>query len=109
VKFGQGRCWLAGDAAHQASPAGMQSMNAGLREAADLADKLKSILRDKADMGLLRNYDEIHRAEWEKSLGLKTPAEPLSHVSPWAQRHFSTILGSLPASGQDLKLLLEKL
>ena len=39
LRYGEGRCWLAGDAAHQASPAGMHSMNLGLREAADLAGK----------------------------------------------------------------------
>ena len=30
-QFGRGRVWLAGDAAHLTGPAGMQSMNAGLR------------------------------------------------------------------------------
>jgi NADPH-dependent dioxygenase len=109
AKFGQGRCWLAGDAAHQASPAGMHSMNAGLREAADLADKFKSILRDHADLGVLRNYEEVHRAEWEALLGLKRAAEPPSQLSPWVREHFPVILSSLPASGEDLSHLLEKL
>jgi NADPH-dependent dioxygenase len=109
VKFGQGRCWLAGDAAHQASPAGMQSMNAGLREAAELADKLKSILRDESDPASLRNYESVYRAEWEVLLGLKPGLAPPSHLSPWARQHFATILSSLPASGDDLKFLLEKL
>jgi NADPH-dependent dioxygenase len=109
LRFGQGRCWLAGDAAHQASPAGMHSMNGGLREAADLADRIKSILREKTEPASLRFYDQARRTEWEQLLGLRTLAEAPSHVSPWVRRHFPTILGSLPASGQDLKFLLEKL
>jgi NADPH-dependent dioxygenase len=109
LRLGEGRCWLAGDAAHQASPAGMQSMNLGLREAEDLAGKIKSILRDHADLDLLQDYDRLHRAEWKRLLGLKEPAEPPGGLSPWARQHFLTLLGNLPASGDDLDHLLEKL
>lgn len=109
LHFGEGRCWLAGDAAHQASPAGMQSMNLGLLEAADLAGKIKSILRDHADPDVLQDYDRSHRAEWKRLLGLKTPPEPPDGLSPWARQHFPTLLGNLPASGDDLNHLLRKL
>jgi NADPH-dependent dioxygenase len=108
LRYGEGRCWLAGDAAHQASPAGMHSMNLGLREAADLAGRLKSILRDHADLDLLQDYDRIYRAEWKRLLGLKQ-VEPPGSVSPWARQHFSTLLGNLPASGEDLNNLLKNL
>jgi 2-polyprenyl-6-methoxyphenol hydroxylase-like FAD-dependent oxidoreductase len=53
LRFGHRRCWLAGDSAHQTSPAGMQSMNLGLLEGADLANKLKSILRDNVGLEVL--------------------------------------------------------
>jgi NADPH-dependent dioxygenase len=109
LHYGEGRCWLAGDAAHQTSPAGMNSMNLGLAEAADLAGKLKSILRDHADLELLQDYDRLHRAEWKRLLGLKEPAQPPDGLSPWARRHYSTLLGNLPASGGDLNRLVEKL
>src|SRR5207244_9843887 len=45
-QFGQGHCWLVGDAAHQTGPVGMQSMNVGLREAAELVGNVKKILRE---------------------------------------------------------------
>jgi 2-polyprenyl-6-methoxyphenol hydroxylase-like FAD-dependent oxidoreductase len=109
LHFGKGRCWLAGDAAHQASPGGMHSMNLGLHEAADLADALKGILRDHSDLDLLRAYDRVHRAEWKRLLGMKAPPEPPKGISPWARDHFSTILGNLPASGADLDQLLKSL
>jgi len=107
--FGRGRCWLAGDAAHQTSPAGMQSMNLGLREAADLADKLKHILRDGSGLDSLLSYDHVHRVEWERILGLTAPSEPPNHLSPWARRQYPVISGNLPASGDDLQYLLQKL
>ncbi len=109
LHFGEGRCWLAGDAAHQASPAGMHSMNLGLHEVEDLAGKIKSILRDHAELDLLQDYDRLHRAEWKRLLGLKEPAEPPDGLSPWVRQHFSTLLGNLPASGDDLDHLLAKL
>jgi 2-polyprenyl-6-methoxyphenol hydroxylase-like FAD-dependent oxidoreductase len=87
----------------------MHSMNLGLREAADLAGKLKSILRDHAGLELLQDYDRRHRAEWQRLLGLEAPAQPPDSLSPWVRRHFSTLLGNLPASGDDLNHLLEKL
>ena len=42
--FGQNRVWLAGDAGHLTGPAGMHSMNVGLREALDLAAILDGVL-----------------------------------------------------------------
>ncbi len=132
LRFGQGRCWLAGDAAHQTSPGGMQSMNLGLLEGADLADRLKSVLRDKAETEVLQDYGRIHGGQWRRLLGLKDPTGPARSLSSWASRHFRTILGikedaelhpplpswasrhfgtimgSLPASGDDLNHLLKQ-
>jgi 2-polyprenyl-6-methoxyphenol hydroxylase-like FAD-dependent oxidoreductase len=107
LHFGEGRCWLAGDAAHQSSPAGMHSLNLGLQEAADLAGKLKGILRDHSDKDVLQEYDRHHRAEAKRLLGMKAQAP--GGLSLWAQRQYATLLGNLPVSGGDLDLLLEKL
>ena len=57
--FGRGRCWLAGDAAHQTTLTGTQSMNVGLYEAADLAETRTKILHRHAPWnccsGTMRN------------------------------------------------------
>jgi len=106
--FGRERCWLAGDAAHQASPAGMHSMNQGMKEGVDLADVISGIVRDKGAMELLAKYDENHLGEWRRLFGVEKPAEPECH-SAWARENYLTIMGNLPASGSDLKHLLEKL
>ena len=109
LHYGEGRCWLAGDAAHQASPGGMQSMNLGLAEAADLADKIKSILHGDSDLDMLQDFDRVHRAEWKELLGLKAPDETPETLSPWARQHLPTLLGNLPVSGDDLNHLLKTL
>jgi 2-polyprenyl-6-methoxyphenol hydroxylase-like FAD-dependent oxidoreductase len=84
-------------------------MNLGLREAADLADKFTSILREQGGLDLLQAYDRVHRAEWKRLLGLAVPEEQLQGRSPWVREHFSTILGCLPASGDDLNQLMKNL
>src|SRR5262249_2317975 len=67
---GKERCWLAGDAAHQTGPVGMQSMNVGLHEAVALAGKIKKVLRDKARLDELAAYDREQQEEWRRLLGV---------------------------------------
>jgi len=103
--FGEGRCWLIGDAAHQAAPAGVQSMNIGLREAGDLTECLGKIIRDGASLNLLEAFAVERREEWQRLLqpdGVKTGLE----VDPWIRDHAQNILSCLPASGNDLTALL---
>lgn len=56
--FSQGRCFLAGDAAHIHSPAGAQGMNTGIQDAYNLAWKLGYVLRHGANESLLDTYNE---------------------------------------------------
>jgi 2-polyprenyl-6-methoxyphenol hydroxylase-like FAD-dependent oxidoreductase len=69
-KFSEGRCFLAGDAAHIHSPAGAQGMNTGIQDAYNLAWKLALVIRGRADERLLKSYNE-ERFENAKHL-LKT-------------------------------------
>lgn len=108
-RFGFGRCWLAGDAAHQTGPAGMQSMNRGLLEAAQLADALSKVLRERASVELLEQYNQTCREEWRQLLGMTGPLKAKSGVNPWVKEHRSDILSCLPASGDHLKTLLGQL
>jgi 2-polyprenyl-6-methoxyphenol hydroxylase-like FAD-dependent oxidoreductase len=54
--LGQGRVWLAGDAAHQAAPVGVHSMNSGLVEARQLAARISRILRGGGPPSLLEEF-----------------------------------------------------
>jgi FAD binding domain-containing protein/aromatic ring hydroxylase-like protein len=58
--YGQGRVFLAGDAAHQLSPTGALGMNTGIQDAVDLGWKLDAVLRGWGGTELLRSY-EIER------------------------------------------------
>lgn len=57
-KFSEGRCFLAGDAAHIHTPAGAQGMNTGIQDGYNLAWKLAMVLRGSGDMKLLDSYNE---------------------------------------------------
>jgi 2-polyprenyl-6-methoxyphenol hydroxylase-like FAD-dependent oxidoreductase len=57
-KFSEGRCFLAGDAAHIHTPAGGQGMNTGIQDAYNLAWKMACVLRAGADERVLDSYNE---------------------------------------------------
>jgi 2-polyprenyl-6-methoxyphenol hydroxylase-like FAD-dependent oxidoreductase len=57
-KFSEGRCFVAGDAAHIHSPAGAQGMNTGIQDAYNLAWKLALVIKGQADEKLLETYNE---------------------------------------------------
>jgi 2-polyprenyl-6-methoxyphenol hydroxylase-like FAD-dependent oxidoreductase len=57
-KFSEGRCFVAGDAAHIHSPVGAQGMNTGIQDAYNLAWKLALVVKGLAGERLLETYDE---------------------------------------------------
>jgi 2-polyprenyl-6-methoxyphenol hydroxylase-like FAD-dependent oxidoreductase len=99
TSFGAGRIWMAGDAAHLTGPLGGQSMNVGLREADDLAERLVRVLRPGSPVGLLEQYDASRAAEWRTLFGTQ---------APYGSRR-SLLLPCVPASGDDLEALLGQL
>ncbi|MBW4551597.1 MAG: FAD-dependent monooxygenase [Aphanocapsa sp. GSE-SYN-MK-11-07L] len=56
--FSQGRCFLAGDAAHVHTPVGAQGMNTGIQDGYNLAWKLALVLNHKADETILETYNQ---------------------------------------------------
>ena len=59
--FRSGRVFLAGDAAHTQSPAGVQGMNSGIQDASNLGWKLALASRGTASEALLDSYDAERR------------------------------------------------
>jgi len=108
-RFGRDQAWLVGDAAHQTGPVGMQSMNMGFREGADLTAKLTRILRDKGSPDLLEAYNLEHRMEWEQLLGWSSGSRTSATTDEWVREHSSRILPCIPASGRELTSLLNQL
>lgn len=107
-RFGDGRVWLAGDAAHLAGPVGVQSMNIGLKEAHELAWRIAEVLHADGGDDLFEDYDRQRHAEWNTLLGLDGPAEAAAGAAPWVERHAHRLIPCLPASGDDLTLLARR-
>jgi 2-polyprenyl-6-methoxyphenol hydroxylase-like FAD-dependent oxidoreductase len=60
-RYGEGRVFLAGDAAHMLSPTGAFGMNTGIQDAVDLAWKLAATLQGWGGQRLLASYDAERR------------------------------------------------
>jgi 2-polyprenyl-6-methoxyphenol hydroxylase-like FAD-dependent oxidoreductase len=60
-RYGGGRVFLAGDAAHQYIPTGGYGMNTGIGDAVDLGWKLAATLKGFAGPGLLASYERERR------------------------------------------------
>jgi 3-(3-hydroxy-phenyl)propionate hydroxylase len=106
AQFQRERCFLAGDAAHQTGPVGMQSMNCGLSEGADLARKLNQVL-DGGSAEARLAYDHEHRVRWEKLLSAAGNSKATSRATFWTKQNCARIIDTLPLSGKDLSRVLE--
>jgi putative polyketide hydroxylase len=77
-RYGHGRIFLAGDAAHEMPPTGGFGLNTGVQDVHNLAWKLASVLHGQADVSLLETYHPerqpigaaITRASLENSLSM---------------------------------------
>jgi len=107
--LGRGRIWLAGDAAHITSPAGMRSMNAGIREACELAGAFAKILRDDRPLNLLQEYDRNSLPERQALSVLDGQTQVGTGAPDWVRRQPAAVLDCLPASGGDLTQLAGQL
>ena len=104
--FGKGGVWLAGDAAHQAAPVAVQSMNSGLMEARELATRMSRILRAGGAASLLEEFaTETHEA-WQSLFGAGREVRALPGADPWVLQNRARLLACVPASGEDLDQLL---
>ncbi|MEU1366962.1 FAD-dependent monooxygenase [Streptomyces sp. NPDC005803] len=68
-RYGDGRVFVAGDAAHIHPPTGAQGMNTGIQDACNLAWKIALVLRGEAGSALLTSYDAERRPVGEEVVG----------------------------------------
>ncbi|MEV5974055.1 FAD-dependent monooxygenase [Streptomyces sp. NPDC051921] len=68
-RYGRGRVFVAGDAAHIHPPTGAQGMNTGIQDAFNLAWKLSLAAAGAAGPGLLASYDAERRPVGEEVVG----------------------------------------
>jgi 2-polyprenyl-6-methoxyphenol hydroxylase-like FAD-dependent oxidoreductase len=108
-RFGEGRVWLAGDAAHLTGPAGIQSMNVGLREARDLARCVTEVLEGGQELPRLSDYNRQRTDEWQTLLGSCGRLVASPDADPSVAAHAQALLPCLPASGRELAAFAARL
>jgi 2-polyprenyl-6-methoxyphenol hydroxylase-like FAD-dependent oxidoreductase len=82
-KFSEGRCFVAGDAAHIHSPAGGQGMNTGIQDAYNLAWKMAFVIKGYAREQLLETYNEERLPNAQKLLATTDRAFAVLAGSNW--------------------------
>ena len=107
--FGRGCVWLAGDAAHQAAPVAVQSMNSGLVEARELAVRISRILRGEAAPALLEEFGRQTTDVWQRHVDSRRAVRALAAADPWVSDNAARIVDCVPASGEDLGPLLAQI
>jgi 2-polyprenyl-6-methoxyphenol hydroxylase-like FAD-dependent oxidoreductase len=107
--LGTGGVWLAGDAAHQAAPVGVHSMNSGLVEARELAARISRIQRGGGTASHLQEFAADTHEAWQRLLGAGRTVRPLPGADPWVRQAASRILACIPASGEDVEPLLNQI
>jgi 2-polyprenyl-6-methoxyphenol hydroxylase-like FAD-dependent oxidoreductase len=106
--LGNGGVWLAGDAAHQAAPIGVHSMNSGLAEARELAARMSRILHAGAAPSLLQEFATQTHEAWQQLLDSGPAVRALPGADPWVRQIGARIPACVPASGDDLEALLKQ-
>lgn len=104
--FGRGRIWLAGDAAHLTSPGGMLSMNVGMLEAYDLAQRMV-MGADDVRQAALATYSDERMQEWSELHHLEGALSG-EGMDPWLSEHSKTVAANLPATGAIRAALLQQ-
>ncbi len=91
-KFSEGRCFVAGDAAHIHSPAGAQGMNTGIQDAYNLAWKIALVVKGIASEKLLDSYNEERVANAERLLHSTDRMFELAAGSHWLMAFIRTTI-----------------
>ncbi len=89
-RFSEGRCFLAGDAAHIHTPAGGQGMNTGIQDAYNLAWKLASVLKGHADSRILDSYNQERLENARRLLGTTDRMFNFAAGSDWLLQFIRT-------------------
>ncbi len=108
-RFGAGRVWLAGDAAHLTGPVGIQSMNEGIAEAERVAAAVKETLEDgHTEPVPLIEYGQESLRQWRFLHGIDGPASAGAGAGDFFKAHAARLRRCLPATGAALRALGER-
>lgn len=112
-RFQEGRCFLAGDAAHTYSPVGGQGMNMGIQDAYNLGWKFGLVLQQRAWEWLLKSYQAerspLAAATLRGTKGATKVVMLRQSVSRQLQNRVAALLGSFDVVQQRLARRLAEL
>jgi 2-polyprenyl-6-methoxyphenol hydroxylase-like FAD-dependent oxidoreductase len=106
--MGADRLWLAGDAVHMTSPVGVQSMNAGLVDAAELSWRLGDLLIGDRGPDVLGSYSAERMRELS-ALIRPDGTQPPEGAAEWVVKRWPEVSSSIPATGEALAALTAQL
>lgn len=106
ARFGKGRVWLAGDAAHVTGPGGMQSVNAGIWEACELARYAEGLMKGRTTESALSTYEQERQEEWRELLGIDCELRAARGGRTGLSAQGAELVPWIPAAGSDLHCLL---
>ncbi len=107
--FGKGRMWLAGDSAHLTGPAGIQSMNTGLAEAADLSDLLAAVVKGGSPGAVLDDYGQRWQKVWKRLHGIEHKAEAKPNAPSLIKANAARLVSCLPSNARHAGIVAERL
>jgi len=107
--LGRGPLWIAGDAAHTMPPIGMQSMNAGLEEAHQLAGAMADALRGRTFEPAFSSYQRRSAEDPQWMTGEEERLVADDEADPWVAARASRLVECIPAGGRELEQLLGQL
>ncbi|GAB4136872.1 MAG: hypothetical protein Fur0037_01650 [Planctomycetota bacterium] len=99
--LGNGRIWLAGDAAHMTGPVGIQSMNIGFLEARQLADAACERLLGNGGASPFSGFSDGWRLAWSRLLGVEPGLAPAPDAPTWVAERADRLVSCVPAFGAD--------
>ena len=102
---GRGPVWLVGDAAHVTVPFGAWSLNRGLVEAAELAERIAGAGGHDRPVAL-EEWCATLSARWRKLLGPGAGYSAGPAADDWVRRNAALLAGCVPAGGEELERAL---
>jgi 2-polyprenyl-6-methoxyphenol hydroxylase-like FAD-dependent oxidoreductase len=112
-RYGEGRVFLAGDAAHIHSPVGGQGMNTGIQDGVVLAGLLAGVVADGEPESTLADYERLRRPIAAGVLAMThrmtRAATAKSPVVRALRNTAMRAVGSVPAIRRKLAMTLSEL
>ncbi|MGC4068164.1 MAG: FAD-dependent monooxygenase [Polyangiaceae bacterium] len=107
--LGRRNVWLVGDSVHQTGPIGIQSMNAGLSEAATLSRLITDQLHGQKNTAEFERFQSELREGWLLMLGATNRIRVSSRCDDFIRSLYPRILSCIPATGPHFVTFLNEL